>query len=189
MTTPKKMPPLVIDISSNQQHPIEWSKVKKVGVKGVILKATQGTSYVNPHFASDLTECVVHGIPVMAYHYATFENPTKEARFFLKHAGARARALDIETSENLTWANDFIKVLQKEKGFVADETMLYGSASSIPRKGLISMLWIADWSASPGKPCALWQYTDKGTVDGIANAVDMSHWLGTQQQFDHFFGV
>ncbi len=180
--------PLIIDVSSNQDHPINWAAVKKAGVAGVILKATQGTSYVNPFFHEDLLGCDENKIPVMAYHFAMFENVTEEARAFIRVAGARARALDIETSSNLAWANGFLRTLHDKYNFAHDQTMLYGSASSIPRKGLISLLWVADYGASPG-PCACWQYTEKGKIAGIANAVDMSHWLGTKQQFDAFFGV
>lgn len=187
MTTTR---PLIIDVSSNQDHPIDWAKVKRAGVKGVILKATQGTNYVNPFFEEDLKACNKNGIPVMAYHFAMFTNVNDEARAFMKVAGARARALDIETSTNLIWSNEFLRILQKRYSFADNEMMLYGSASSIPRKGLTSLLWVADYGvAKPPLPCACWQYTGTGKIAGIANEVDLSYWTGTVQQFDAFFSV
>jgi len=189
MTAKAVVQPLIIDVSSNQDHPIDWAKVKKAGVKGVILKATQGVNYVNPFFEEDLKGCNANKIPVMAYHFAMFGDVAAEVKAFEKVAGARARALDIETSSNLAWSNTFLKAIQNKYHFADNETMLYGSASSIPRKGLISLLWVADYGASPGRPCACWQYTQTGKIDGIANDVDLSHWTGTTAQFDAFFSV
>jgi lysozyme len=181
---------LIIDVSANQVHPISWSKVKKAGVAGVILKATQGTGYVNPDFEEDLKGCNDAKLPVMAYHFAMFEDVAAEVAAFEKVAGARARVLDIETSTNLAWSNTFLKALQDKYQFAHDETMLYGSKSSIPRKGLISLLWVADYGVkSVGVPCAMWQFTENGKVAGIANEVDQSYWMGTSAQFDAFFSV
>ncbi len=180
---------LIVDVSSNQTHPIEWAQVKKAGVKGVILKATQGIGYVNPFFEEDLKGCNANGIAVMAYHFAEFTNVEAEAEAFMKVAGARARALDIETSSDLAWANAFIRLLQARYSLAVDQTLLYGSSSTIPRKGLVSFLWIADYSADPGKPCACWQYTQAGKIPGIANGVDLSRWVGSQDEFDDFFST
>ena len=180
---------LIIDVSSNQTHPIDWAQVKKAGVKGVILKATQGTNYVNPFFEEDLKGCNANKIPVMAYHFAAFGNVEEEVAAFTNVAGARSRALDIETSSDLAWSNQFIKLLQAKYNFSIDQTLLYGSASSIPRKGLVSLLWIADYGVNPGRPCVLWQYTQTGKIAGIANNVDLSRWTGTQGEFDDFFSV
>lgn len=182
-----KPTPFIVDVSSNQDHPIDWRSVKQAGCVGVVLKATQGLHYVNPFFAGDLKGCDEAGLPVVAYHFATFENARAEANFFVKHAGARARVLDIETSTNLGWATRFLQRVQKRVGLAPDQTMLYGSASSIPRKGVTSLLWIADYGQSPGQPCDMWQYTQTGSVPGIANAVDVSRWTGTQKAFDALF--
>lgn len=191
MTTVPDIPrprPFVIDVSSNQDHPIDWIKVKLAGCVGVILKATQGLHYVNPFFHEDLKSCVALNMPVMAYHFATFEPVKQEVAAFRAVAGKRARALDIETSTNMGWATDFLRLLQKQEDLTPSQTMLYGSASTIPRKGVTSLLWIADYGTNPGQPCDLWQFTENGQVEGIANAVDQSYWMGPQAAFDSFFG-
>lgn len=182
--------PLIIDCSSNQDHPIDWAKVKMAGVDGVILKATQGTNYINPYFLEDLRGCTENKIPVMAYHFAGFGNVSEEVMEFERVAGTRARVLDIETSTNVRWANAFLEELRNKYHFNTGQTMLYGSASSIPRIHT-SLLWVAAYNnVGPGVPnTALWQYSQTGHIDGIANNVDLSHWMGTQDQFDMFFGV
>lgn len=184
-----KPAPFIVDVSSNQVHPIDWIAVKEAGCVGVIVKATQGLHYVNPFFEEDVKSCVALSLPVMAYHFATFEPVKEEVAAFRKVAGARARALDIETSTNLGWATNFLRLIEKDGDLKPDQTMLYGSASTIPRKGVTSLLWIADYGQNPGQPCECWQYTQSGQISGIANAVDVSRWLGTQAQFDAFFGV
>jgi GH25 family lysozyme M1 (1,4-beta-N-acetylmuramidase) len=169
---------------------VDWAKVKAAGVAGVILKATQGVNYVNPFFEEDLKGCNQHKIPVMAYHFAEFGNAEDEVKAFTRVAGARSRALDIETSTNLPWANQFLRLLQSQFAFAEAETLLYGSADTIPRTGLISLLWVAGYDIKdPGKPCALWQYSDEGHIEGIANHVDVSKWTGTEGEFKDFFGI
>jgi GH25 family lysozyme M1 (1,4-beta-N-acetylmuramidase) len=68
--------------------------------------------------------------------------------------------------------------------------MLYGSASSIPHTGAV-LLWVAAYNnEGPGVPeTALWQFSETGTIEGIANHVDLSHWLGSQEEFKTFFSV
>jgi uncharacterized protein YraI len=35
-------------------------------------------------------------------------------------------------------------------------------------------LWLARWAAAPGYDCAIWQYTDRGKVEGIHGDVDLN---------------
>ncbi len=181
---------LIIDVSSNQDHPINWAKVKAAGVDGAILKATQGTNYINPFFLEDLRGCDENKIPVMAYHFAGFGNVVEEVAAFERVAGPKARVLDIETSTNIRWANTFLGALKNKYHLNNGQIMLYGSASSIPHVRT-SLLWVAAYNdVGPGIPnTAMWQYSQTGHIDGIANNVDLSHWMGTVDQFNMFFGV
>lgn len=183
---------LIVDVSANQDHPIDWAKVKAAGVHGAILKATQGTNYANPHFEEDLEGCNRNEIPVMAYHFAAFGNIDAEVAAFTKVAGARSRALDIETSTNLAWSNQFLAKLRTEHSLNENQTLLYGSSSNIGdiKRGVQSRLWVANYSQpNPPFPCALYQFSESGEIDGIDNHVDLSHWTGTKAQYDAFFSV
>lgn len=187
------MEPFIVDVSSNQVHPIDWQEVKKAGCVGAILKASQGTDYINPYFEQDVKGCNANRIPVIAYHFAMFQSVKKELALFRRVAGARARCLDIETSTNLNWANTFLRALQAQEGFTEDQTALYGSESSFPRRGLISLSWVAAYHTIPdnsGVPnTALWQYTETGHVPGIENDVDVSKWTGKDAHFNSLFGI
>lgn len=61
-----------VDISSWQHADgaaIDWEAVAASGVRFAIVKATQGTSYVNPHLLKDLSDARAAGLLVGAYHY------------------------------------------------------------------------------------------------------------------------
>lgn len=178
---------MIIDLSSNNHpntRPITWDKVKSAGATAAIIKATQGTTYVNPWYEKDYNGAVSVGIPAIAYHFADFKTAKAEANHFLSVAGLRARVLDSETNPDATWQNEFLSTLQGTN----NEVMDYGSASTLPSGSIRGLLWKAAWGSNrPTAAC--WQFTDNGHITGILTPVDESQWLGTQEQFDVLFGV
>ena len=80
-----------IDISG-YQHPsgasIDWGQVAQ-SKKFVIIKATQGTGYVNPYFADDARAARAHGLIVGAYHFLDSDvGGTAQANHFLDVIGS-----------------------------------------------------------------------------------------------------
>lgn len=174
----------VIDVSGNNTHPINWAAVKASGVDAVMIKATEGSTYTNPYFAGDRASARAAGLHVAAYHFARFGDAGAEANHFRSVAGADAKVLDAETSSNASWMTAFLSAL----GEPPEEEMTYGSASTLPG-GIRGLLWSAKWGgAAPAEGEALWQYTDSGTVPGISGAVDESVWMGSDAQYQIFFG-
>ena len=89
-----------IDVASYQW---DISPSKLVTTEFVIIKATQGTWYVNPYFAKQYREAKAAGKLLGVYHY--FEGgPIKEADFFVRTVGERIGeciiALDHEGDDN-----------------------------------------------------------------------------------------
>ena len=76
-----------IDISSWQHpegKPIEWPAVRAAGFVFAIVKATQGTTYVNPWLREDLAAARRAGVLVGAYHYwEEGLEPTAQAEHFI----------------------------------------------------------------------------------------------------------
>ncbi len=66
--------PLVIDISYHQER-IDWPRVREAGVDGVIVKATQASTYVDPQFNENWLETKRSGLPRGSYWYATLVKP------------------------------------------------------------------------------------------------------------------
>lgn len=71
-------PPRVdfIDISShNGEISVEqFQKMKNMGVKGVVVKLTERTTYKNPLAPSQITNAKKAGLTVSTYHFSWFEN-------------------------------------------------------------------------------------------------------------------
>jgi hypothetical protein len=175
---------VIVDLSSNNGHPINYLAAKEAGVTGAIIKATDGTGYRNPDFATDVNGFVGVGVPTVGYHFAEFRSPQAEAAWFISVAGSRARVLDSETNTNIAWQNAFLTAL----GLPGNEELDYGSASTLPRSGIRSMLWPASYGKSYGfGDC--WQYTDSLAVNGIPGRVDASQWIGPQAHFDALFSL
>jgi hypothetical protein len=176
--------PVMIDLSSNNGHPIDYQAAKDFGVTAVVVKATEGTGYVNPYYNADTQGFAAVGVPVIAYHFASFTNPTAEARFFQSVAGWRARVLDSETNTDARWQQLFLDAL----GLAGDQEMDYGSASYLPRGGVRSLLWPAAYGRNPGWGDA-WQYTDALQVTGIPGLTDGSVWTGSPADFNALFNL
>lgn len=76
----------VLDLSAHQGD-IDFSRVKKDGIWGVMLKATEGQSYLSPAFDKNYEQAIKAGLHVGAYHYLRAANALdslKEAQFFLQ---------------------------------------------------------------------------------------------------------
>ena len=71
----------VIDISSHQT--VEQAGMD--GIDGVIVKATQGTTYINPKCNPQYQLAKLKGRLLGVYHYAGGGDPIAEADFFLKN--------------------------------------------------------------------------------------------------------
>ena len=62
-----------VDVASFQHAdgaPIDWQQVAADGYKFAFIKATEGSYYVNPYFASDYAGAKAAGLAVAAYHFA-----------------------------------------------------------------------------------------------------------------------
>jgi hypothetical protein len=175
---------IIVDLSSNNGHPIDYQAAKNAGVIAAFVKATDGTGYTNPFYAQDAAGFASVGVPVLAYHFAQFGNAQAEAAHFLAVAGARARVLDSEMNADVAWQNAFLAALN----LPANEELDYGSASSLPRAGIRAFLWVASYGRNYGFGDA-WQYTDAQSVPGIPGLVDASVWIGPQADFDSLFST
>lgn len=185
----------IIDVSSAQHPggnpgqggvPINWTQVAEAGVTAVFIKATQGTTYVNPWLGYDLAGAQDAGLLVSCYHFATMTDPVAEAQFFMRHAAHLAQVLDYETNTNVPWARSFLQAL----GLPPSECMTYGSLSTLKDfyAQLPSLTWVAAYGQSWPGLGVLWQFTDAAAIPGISAAVDEDSWHGDETQYGTFFG-
>lgn len=91
-----------VDVSSYQGK-IDWNVIASQGISFAFVKATEGSSLVDPCFASNYGNAAAAGLRVGAYHFFSFDSPAEtQADSFIKTvpktenmlpAGHRRRAL------------------------------------------------------------------------------------------------
>ncbi|GAA1803285.1 hypothetical protein GCM10009835_22740 [Planosporangium flavigriseum] len=84
---PAGYPVTGIDVSSWQGN-VDWNQVAAAGAKFAYVKATEGTSYVNPYFNSQYNGAKSAGLYVGAYVFARPDSPDSvaQADFFIDHS-------------------------------------------------------------------------------------------------------
>lgn len=99
------MPLYTVDVYSGSSDSI----VRDPHADGVIVKATQGTGYVNPRCNHQWELAGQLGKLRGLYHYAGGGNPVSEAQFFINnirnYVGQGILILDWESYQNASWGN------------------------------------------------------------------------------------
>lgn len=199
----------VIDVSHFNGAPV-WTRVHAAGILGVIHKATQGTTWVDPTFVAARITAPAAGLLWGAYHFGTGNaDGDAQARFFLDKVKPDASTLcAIDFEPNLSGSQmsldqlcAWIDTVRKATGRAP---VVYGGLSllfpDIGRGGFPTLaacpLWVAQYT-SAAEPSAiptqvwttwtLWQYTDGGRVDGIDGKVDRSRFNGTAEDLTRWW--
>ncbi len=192
---------LGIDVSS-YQGVINWNKVKAAGVDYAIVRLGYrgygtGTIRLDERYNANMAGAISAGIPVGVYFYSqaiTVEEAQEEADFVLKNLTGyditypvvfdMEEVDDEEARTNpLTRAERTdITIAFCEKIRAAGYTpMVYGNIRWMVMHLDLSRLeaydkWFAQYFKQPFFPYAfsIWQYTSRGTIDGIPHAVDLN---------------
>lgn len=72
-----------IDVSHYQGR-IDWERVRKDSIQFAILKASEGTTFVDGQFARNRREAAKHGVLLGAYHFVRAGQGAAQARHFLE---------------------------------------------------------------------------------------------------------
>lgn len=180
-----------IDVSGWQGN-INYSQVASTGIDIVYMKASEGSSFVDPYFNQNYTNAKANGLKVGFYHYLTArsnEEAVAQARFFISTISGKTPdcrlAMDFESfgSLNVEQINEigltFVKTVESLSG---KEMVIYSdtsNASNVFTGELTNYpLWVAQYEVEEPTPNGNWnnwvgwQYTDVGEVDGINGYVD-----------------
>ena len=196
-----------IDIS-HWQGPIDWTQVSAAGKRFAYMKASEGTTYVDPTYLTNRAQARAAGLYVGAYHFANpsldIGDAVAEANHFVDTAlpasGELLPVLDLETSGGLApadliaWVQGYMEQVYQRTGvrgviygspnfwktYMGDTTWFAVSGYDI--------LWAAHWTLAPaptvaggnwgGKGWTFWQYTSDGSVPGITGRVDLNRYNG-----------
>ena len=179
-----------IDVSE-WQGDINWKKVKNAGIKFAMVRTSYGQRSLDKTYIANIKGAQSAGIDVGVYHYCyakTVEEAKAEARHFVNtikpYTLTYPAVLDLEdpSQANLgkTLLTDmaiaFMDIV-KDAGYYP---MLYSFKYWLESKIDFSRLkeydiWLAQWATKPtwAGNIGIWQYTDKGEVDGINGYVDL----------------
>lgn len=193
----------IMDVSRWQGR-INWNKVKASGkIDGVMIRAMGNSGagkaskpYLDPYFARNYAECARLGIPVGVYGYfkaVTRAEADRELAFFRYALSGRnfqlPIAVDIEdayqTALGKSKLTDLVAyclgVVESWGVYAMLYTGLYFAQNNLYMGGAALKpydVWLAAYrkdKPAPGWPFGMWQYTDKGSVPGVKNGVDLSH--------------
>lgn len=174
----------VIDISSHQS--VETAGID--GIDAVIVKATQGTGYINPKCDAQYQLAKKKGRLLGVYHYAGGGDPVAEADYFIKNIQGYIHeavlCLDWEAGQNASWGNTawcraFVNRVFEKTGVWC---LIYIQASAVQQAANCANdcpLWIAgyptdaaswdvpafNYSTSPWPTYTIWQFTSGGGLD------------------------
>ncbi|MBR6979765.1 MAG: glycosyl hydrolase family 25 [Prevotella sp.] len=181
-----------IDISKYQGK-INWKKVKANSkIKFVYIKATEGASLLDKKYKSNLKGARDAGIPVGSYHFFTSHRSAKDQfANFKRHVPKNKQDLlpmvDVEEdgvrgcsrAKLQKSLDEFMQLVKKEYG---KYPLLYCPLDFYNKMLAPEFnkyyIFIARYGKSaprlhgPGKH-NIWQYSEKGRIDGIPNLVDL----------------
>ncbi|MBO4867876.1 MAG: hypothetical protein J5582_15150 [Ruminococcus sp.] len=181
-----------IDVSVHNGD-IDWGKVKADGIDFAIIRAGFGRleKQKDEKFEQNYAGAKATGIPVGAYWYSyamTPEEAELEADVFLSVIKGKQFEMpvyfDLEEKKQFDLGKEqvsaimraFLKKVESAGYFVG----LYGSASSLTTHTADDIkswytIWLAHWvdQTNYSGAYAVWQYSEKGKVDGISGNVDL----------------
>ena len=192
---------LGIDVSKWNQE-IDWEAVKNAGVEFAIIRcgyrgASTGALVIDPRYKENIEGAIEAGIPVGVYFFTQaldeveavedasmvihlIEEYDVDYPVFLESesAGGRGRADGLDNDERTSAHRAFLQTIQAA-GY---ETGVYASRNWLKDRLDMTRLsnyriWLAEYAEAPTYDeyyYHMWQYTSKGTVDGISTNVDLN---------------
>ena len=200
------MSDLVVDISHYEMVSQNFAETAAAGIAAVILKATQGTGFVDPTFLARAAEAKAAGLLVGAFHFLDSSSPAAQVAHFLTVAVSEAAvnwlALDWEA-----YPSSQATVLQAATAAASVQAatgvwpVIYMGRYmlSAPNATLSKCpLWLPEYGSNPICPpgfsqWTLWQHTDGQVgsavvpVPGIGPC-DRSKFAGTVDQLKAWWG-
>ena len=190
---------LGIDVSKWNKE-IDWEKVKESGVEFAIIRcgyrgASSGALVLDPMYEKNIEGAIEADIPVGVYFFTQaideveaieeasmvirlIEDYDVDYPVFLdsESAGGDGRADKLDAEERLKYHKAFLETIASA-GY---ETGVYASKNWFNDRLDVTQLsqykiWLAEYADVPSydKYYDMWQYTSKGTVDGIETRVDL----------------
>ena len=191
---------LGIDVSKWNQE-IDWEAVKEAGIEFAIIRcgyrgASTGALVIDPRYKENIEGAIEAGIPVGVYFFTQARDEVEaveEASMVIRlieeydvdypvfldseSTGGRGRADGLSRDERTLAHRAFLQTIEAA-GY---ETGVYASRNWLNEELDMTRLsdyrvWLAEYAQAPTYDdyYHMWQYTSKGTVDGISTNVDLN---------------
>ena len=191
---------LGIDVSKWNKE-IDWQAVKEEGIEFAIIRcgyrgAASGALVIDPMYEQNIKGAIDAGIPVGVYFFTQAINEVEaveEASMVInliedddvdypvfldsESAGGKGRADKLDAEERTKIHETFLETVSAA-GY---ETGIYASKNWLNDRINMTDLstyktWLAEYADVPSydEYYHMWQYTSKGTVDGIETQVDLN---------------
>lgn len=177
---------MIIDVSYAQGK-IDWDKVKPQ-IEGAIIRCGYGSDYNtqdDEYFSRNVSECTRLGIPFGVYLYS-YANTVAKAKSEAAHVKRLVEGLnlsfpifyDLEEEKYSGVATKMANTWMAEMegydiGIYANLNWWKNYLNGVDCKNK----WVAAWSKTQPtvENMILWQYSSKGSVDGISGNVDLNN--------------
>jgi lysozyme len=195
---------------SHWDAPVFFDRLRKAGHRFVYLKATQGTTFIDPTYRSRAAAAIRNGIRVGAYHYFDYRKDGRaQADYFVRVVRARGGFLahlrpvvDVECLTPMGRPNQarartnlraFITEIRARLGvrpIIYTSIFEWNTVTGGSRTFGDCLLWSAEWAQTaplrfpPGwSRWTFWQ-VGPGPVAGLAGTHDADVFRGTRAQLD-----
>lgn len=204
----KTYPVRGIDVSHHQGR-IDWPAVAGQGIAFAYIKATEGTDFRDRRFQENREGAAFDGIAWGAFHFFTFCTPgTEQAGNYLEVLGADRGdlppAADVEFGGNCKRWESIEKIrgelrifLDEVEAVTGRKPVIYATGESYERIVAGNFpdhpLWIREIIREPGAErygeWTVWQYANRGRLNGIEGPVDLNVFAGSEDEFQEFTGT
>jgi lysozyme len=206
------MMPNFLDLfhGDDREHIPDFAAARRNGIFAVCHKATQGIDYVDPKYHVRQNAAQAAGMIWGAYHFGDASDEQMQLRHFLAVVMLVADFFVLDFEDNrqnsmaLNQAQVFMRTCDERTGRKTwlysgnriREALTHSGGHQQPdmtdATGFFGLhpLWLAEYGPVervplPWTSAIAWQYSESGSVPGIAGHVDLNHIPMTEDQFRH----
>lgn len=188
-----KLNPMVLDLS-HHNGVSSFETVYYQGIRGIIHKATEGSSYVDPMYAPRRAAAKKAGLLWGAYHFFRPGDIVRQVEHFMRHAAPEPGTLmALDHEDPKCSAADAIQFLQLLEAKIGRRPVIY--SGHVIKEQLGNQvneylggcrLWLAQYGKMANVPNCwddywLWQFTESGDIKGVTGEVDVNSFKGTEE--------
>jgi lysozyme len=204
----RSLPIQGVDISRYQGN-VDFGRLRAGGAHFVFIKATEGADYVDPAFARNWAGARAAGLPRAAYHFMWWcSSALEQAKWFEQNVPADPDALppilDVEWNshsqlctrrpspdEAFRMVSTMLELMERYTGKLPIiYTDMVFNRDVLAGRNLPNTFWLRSVAAEPDarydRDFTFWQWTETGTMPGVAGEVDRSAFYGTQDEWTLF---